>query len=42
MEMITTSTKAEAKAAKDFAKAQGYTTSRVITLADSFLVIVYA
>jgi hypothetical protein len=37
-----TNTKAEAKATQDFAKAQGYTTSQVITLADSYLVIIYA
>ncbi len=42
MEMITTSTKAEAKAVQDFANAQGHKTSKVIKLTDSFLVIIYA
>lgn len=42
MTMQTVSTKAEALSLIDFANAQGYSTSKAIKLADSFLVIIYA
>jgi hypothetical protein len=35
-------TKAEAVSLIDFANAQGFSTSKAIKLADSFLVIIYA
>lgn len=42
MTMQTVDTKAEAISLIDYAKANGYNTSKAIKLADCFLVIIYA